>query len=109
MSERVQHPNPSVPLFVAAAYDRMIEAQLKAGARISGLFPLSEETRERWEEQEAEEMRRRESLMRLHLNEPGTTSICRCGFVGYSTPGYLLHVYEVVEDDHLKQTGCDER
>jgi hypothetical protein len=101
--------NPSIPLFVAAAYDQMIEAQLEAGARIAELFPLSDDTRRRWEEQEAEEMRRRESLMKAHLNEPGTTSMCLCGFVGYSTPGYLLHVYDVVEKDHEARTGCDDR
>jgi hypothetical protein len=98
--------NPSIPLFVAAAYDAMIEEQLKAGARIAELFPLSDETRARWEEQEAEEMRRRESLMRDHQPSLGTTSVCRCGHVGYSTSGYLLHVYEIVEKDHEARCFC---
>lgn len=47
------------------------------------------------------ETRRRDNLMRDHLNEPGTTSVCRCGHVGYSTPGYLLHLYEVIAEDTL--------
>jgi hypothetical protein len=104
-----RHPNPEIPLFVAAAYDQMIQSHLEAGSRLAELFPLSDETRKRWEEQEEAEMRRRESFMRDHLNEPGTTSICKCGYVGYSTPGYLLHVYDMVEKDHERMTGCDER
>ena len=35
-------------------------------------------------------------LMLEHRPLPGETSICRCGYVGYSTPGYLLHLYRVV-------------
>jgi hypothetical protein len=100
--------NPEIPLLVSAAYDAVIRSHLEAGSRIAELFPLSDETRAKWEQQERDEMQRRESLMRDHLNEPGTTDVCRCGHVGYSTPGYLLHVYAVVEADHIARTGCDD-
>jgi hypothetical protein len=46
-----------------------------------------------WEE------RRRVQLMKDHSNEPGTTDVCRCGFIGYSTPGYLLHLYDTIKND----------
>ena len=48
-----------------------------------------------------------ENLMRLHLNEPGTTSICRCGHQGYSTPGYLLHLYDVIAADATDHGGLE--
>jgi hypothetical protein len=102
-----ENVNVGEVLLVRAAYDAVVAEQLRAGSRIAELFPLSEETRARWEQQEREEMLRRDNLMRDHLTVPGTTSVCRCGFVGYSTPGYLLHVYEVIVADHQRQTGCD--
>lgn len=40
-----------------------------------------------------------ETLMFRHYTQAGTTSVCRCGYVGYSTSGYLLHLYEVVQAD----------
>jgi hypothetical protein len=102
------HPNPSIPLFVAAAYDAMVEEHLKAGTAL-GPFIQTPEFRERWMKAEHVENERRESLMKDHQNEAGTTSVCRCGHVGYSTSGYLLHLYDVVEDDHMRRTGCDDR
>jgi hypothetical protein len=50
-----------------------------------------------------DEDERRVSLMRDHQPVWGTTSVCRCGEIGYSTSGYLLHLYEVVEDDVKEQ------
>jgi hypothetical protein len=51
---------------------------------------------------------RRVSLMKAHQPEPGTTDVCQCGEVCMSTSGYLLHLYDVVEDDHERMTGCDD-
>ena len=90
--------DPMVNL-VREAYDPVVRDML---GRAPMLPPLSEEQRARLRQVEDAEMRRRESLMRDHLNEPGTTSICRCGFVAYSTPGYLLHVYDIVAADALE-------
>ena len=81
---------------VRAAYDVVVAGQLRRAPLMPALSP---EQRARLERLRDEELRRRESLMRDHLNEPGTTSVCRCGHVAYSTPGYLLHVYDVVAAD----------
>jgi hypothetical protein len=117
-----RHPNPEIPLFVAAAYDQMIQSHLEAGSRLAELFPLSDETRKRWEEQEQEENDRRLALMQDHLScdidtpevglPLGTISVarCRCGEVLYGgARQHLLHVYSIVEEDHERRTGCDER
>lgn len=83
---------------IQSVYDGVVRQQL---AYRPMLPPLTEEQRARLDMLRDREMRRRESLMRDHLNEPGTTSICACGHVAYSTPGYLLHVYDVVAADVL--------
>ena len=89
---------------VRAAYEPVVLDMLK---RTPILPPLTEEQRQRLRELEDAEMRRRENLMRLHLNEPGTTSICRCGHQGYSTPGYLLHLYDVIAADATDHGGLE--
>lgn len=52
-----------------------------------------------------DEQNQAETLMMLHRPEFETTSVCRCGHVGYSTSGYLLHVYEVVQADVERKLG----
>lgn len=47
-----------------------------------------------------------ETLMLRHREEAGTTSVCRCGYNGYSTSGYLLHLYEVVQADVEHKLGA---
>jgi hypothetical protein len=46
-----------------------------------------------------DEQNHAELLMMQHRPVHGTTDVCRCGHNGYSTSGYLLHLYEVVERD----------
>lgn len=103
----VEEPLPFPDLTVRAAYDAVVADHLRQGTALLP-FIQTPEFRERWEEAERAEMRRREMLMRDHQPEPGTTSVCRCGHVGYSTSGWLLHLYDVVVSDHQQQTGCED-
>jgi len=84
---------------VTAAYEPIIRRQLEDAERWATLFPRTAEDEYAAERREREEQDRRVSLMKDHMNAAGTTSECRCGHVGYSTPGYLLHLYEVIAAD----------
>jgi hypothetical protein len=96
--------DPTVNL-VKAAYEPVVARMLRQDALIARYFPRTPQDEERRREAEDREMRRRDTLMRDHLTEPGTTSVCRCGHVGYSTPGYLLHLYEVIAADATRYCG----
>ncbi len=94
-----QQPNSETVALVKAAYDVVVRKALEDAARWNERFPVTDETRERWAKDVDDENNRRQNLMKDHMNEAGTTSVCRCGHSGYSTHGYLLHLYEVVEAD----------
>lgn len=53
-----------------------------------------------------DEQNEAETLMMLHRPVFDTTSVCRCGHNGYSTSGYLIHVYEVVQADVERKLGA---
>lgn len=101
------HPNPSIPLFVAAAYDALIEEQLEAGARWRQMFPITDEARALMREREQAENQRRVLLVEAHQPTHEASSDCCCGEHSESQAGYFLHLYEIVEDDHRQQMGCD--
>lgn len=54
------------------------------------------------EECEAED-RRREALMEAHMPTHEASSDCCCGVPCYSQRGYMLHLYEVIENDVREQ------
>lgn len=92
---------PTLPfddLIVRAAYEPAVNAMLQRTPLLDRFAPTPEERRRREERAQAED-RRRVSLMRDHQSTSGTTSVCRCGHVGYSTSGYLLHLYDVIATD----------
>jgi hypothetical protein len=93
---------PTLPfdqVFVRAAYEPVVKHALEAAARWNAAFSRTHEDQARLAALREAEEDRRVSLMKAHQNEPGTTDVCRCGFTGYSTPGYLLHLYDVIEGD----------
>ena len=83
---------------MSASYDRVVREHLEAGTRLTP-FIQTPEFKAAWERAERVEQDRRVSLMRSHLTVPGTTDVCLCGHVGYSTPGHLLHLYDVIAAD----------
>jgi hypothetical protein len=86
---------------VRVAFQPAVERMLRQHALMRHYFPETEESREKARLAEQEEDQRIQTLMKAHQNEPGTTSICRCGYVGYSTPGYLQHLYTVAVNDYV--------
>jgi hypothetical protein len=103
VSERVEHPRPvSVDaMLVRAAYEPVVRSQLEAAVAWNRRFPRTRESIEKARLAEQEEDQRIQSLMKAHQPEPGTTSVCRCGFSGYSTAGYLQHLYTVAVNDYV--------
>lgn len=97
-------PNPELSLLVEAAYEGMVREQLLAAEKWNRMFPVTEGMRARWAAEWEVEQDRRLSLMKDHMQEAGTMPVCRCGHNGYSTSGYLLHLYEVIATDALGDT-----
>jgi hypothetical protein len=91
--------------FVRAAYEPVVRSMAESAARWNALYPRTPEDDRRRREREDAEDQRIITLMKSHGNEPGTTSMCLCGFVGYSTPGYLLHLYAVAVNDYVGRSG----
>ena len=102
-------PLPFEALLVKAAYEPVVKRQIEDAARWAVMFPVTPEERQRAADRQHAEDERIITLMRAHQPEPETTSVCRCGHVGYSTSGYLLHVYDVAVIDHQQRTGCEAR
>lgn len=100
-------PNAAMANIVRAAYEPVVKARLRDMERWNEMFPETPGSRERMLAAQQAEDDRIVSLMTAHLNEPGTTSVCRCGHVAYSTPGYLLHVYTVAASDFTNRWGLE--